>query len=614
MKASIIDFFQAAVSESFITTKKLQHDFIKKSLNCGYIVDPSLIGQPDVNEYLDSLKINPNATFYTTFDEVVSKDRLQLFIDQLIHYSSTYGTDYTGDTLILNENFGKDLDVDFTSMKFLRAVTEDEMMKMCIDSLCTGVAMKESLVRDICEYIINHYCRCHTIVIDDIKNKEAQAILSCELNLMPTKGIDMIRCMVYNATKSAMVVKDSKTIMGITRSGVDLSRFTEDQMIELSKCFFRFKPLFLAFKKANRNNHKIINKIRKYANTYHQPMQKDILTNILDPAVSLAKKYRAIDKCSLFKKVQLLNFVKENMDNFNTESVKAYIIRNQKAYIKHHTNNNFNRFSMCQDLQTFLLSSIKTSLAEKICVVKYPENYELAVPISQKSFVGNLPIGTYYNMTKDNVIGCYWRNEWGTRDFDLSLVSADGRQRYGWNSSYYDSNPEHKIIYSGDMTNANPEAAECIYVSEGAPDSVVYINRYNGDDGSKYKLFFAQEAVQKMKKNYMVNPGNIQMQTMCTSEKRQQMVGIINDGKAYMVTLHTGDTMVSSTRNARDVYDAMVNNVKHRTTLREIFDVAGFIDYSKLDEANKAVVDADPEVPVLDLTNISAGDLIKFLS
>ena len=36
-----------------------------------------------------------NSTFYKTWNDVTSKSRLHLLVDQLVHYMTTYGTDFT---------------------------------------------------------------------------------------------------------------------------------------------------------------------------------------------------------------------------------------------------------------------------------------------------------------------------------------------------------------------------------------------------------------------------------------------------------------------------------------------------------------------------------------
>ena len=60
----------------------------------GYIVEPDACTSI-VNDFIKSLECNINSTFYKTFEEVTSKTRFELLVDQLLHYMTTYGTDFS---------------------------------------------------------------------------------------------------------------------------------------------------------------------------------------------------------------------------------------------------------------------------------------------------------------------------------------------------------------------------------------------------------------------------------------------------------------------------------------------------------------------------------------
>jgi hypothetical protein len=129
--------------------------------------------------------------------------------------------------------------------------------------------------------------------------------------------------------------------------------------------------------------------------------------------------------------------------------------------------------------------------------VKLPDNINFMVPKSEKSFIGNLPIGSYIPLTDKNaIIGINWKQADGARDLDLSYVDIDDKKT-GWNSDY--TNDGNTIIYSGDMTLANPEATELLYAKEGKfLPGIVKVNLYNGNDNSKFKFFVATEDYEKM--------------------------------------------------------------------------------------------------------------------
>ena len=74
----------------------------RKALPKGYFVTPGACTEETV-VYLREITLDPNSTFYRDWDDVTSKDRFELLVDQLMHYASTYGTDYNGDTYNPND-------------------------------------------------------------------------------------------------------------------------------------------------------------------------------------------------------------------------------------------------------------------------------------------------------------------------------------------------------------------------------------------------------------------------------------------------------------------------------------------------------------------------------
>ena len=47
-----------------------------------------------VYSWLNEQNIDRNSTFYRNWDDVTSKTRFELFIDQVMHYMTTYGTGF----------------------------------------------------------------------------------------------------------------------------------------------------------------------------------------------------------------------------------------------------------------------------------------------------------------------------------------------------------------------------------------------------------------------------------------------------------------------------------------------------------------------------------------
>jgi hypothetical protein len=231
----------------------------------------------------------------------------------------------------------------------------------------------------------------------------------------------------------------------------------------------------------------------------------------------------------------------------------------------------------------------------------------LACPTSEKNFVGDLPFGTFMDLKdSDSFIGIYWREEWGTRDFDLSVLDLNGG-KIGWNSSYYNKNQD--IVYSGDMTSARPEATEIMLFKKGAPNGSVMVNRYSGYDGSMFRFFGGVEPNMPLTRNYMVDPKFVKFSADVVSDTTQQTVGLLNDGKFFVMALGSGNSIVSYNRHAsqNERYAASVLKAKSYLKLTDILPSAGFIDVNTVEELPE-------DAQVLDLTQLSRDTLIELFA
>ena len=124
----------------------------------GYIVEPNACTSI-VNDFIKSLECNINSTFYKTFEEVTSKTRFELFIDQVFHYMTTYGTDFSlGNGYVPNEN---PENVEYISLlrdyTVIKSVTDAVMFEKCMNMLKSGIAMKQTTLHPICKFVCNYY-------------------------------------------------------------------------------------------------------------------------------------------------------------------------------------------------------------------------------------------------------------------------------------------------------------------------------------------------------------------------------------------------------------------------------------------------------------------------
>jgi hypothetical protein len=285
-----------------------------------------------------------------------------------------------------------------------------------------------------------------------------------------------------------------------------------------------------------------------------------------------------------------------------------YIVRNGKVWVDQLGVPNVidAKYDWWDILEEVLYKTLVERMKEKACTVKFPTDLNLTCPTSEKNFVGNIPFGSNYNMTEHNMVSVYWKNAWGTKDFDLSFTDYSG-MKIGWNSDFYNS--KRDVIYSGDMTNADPEAAEVIYFKKGCPNGMIKINRYWGEPNSRFIFSVAQNEVSTLPHNYMVDPNTIKFQTEVVSgAKMEQMLGFVNNNRLYICTFDTNNARVSGASTmANDEDIAEILNRKCRS----------FVDLKKLllDAGFKERKRGTKENPIeLDLTDLKKDTLIDLFA
>jgi len=146
--------------------------------------------------------------------------------------------------------------------------------------------------------------------------------------------------------------------------------------------------------------------------------------------------------------------------------------------------------------------------------------------------------------------------------------------KIGWNSEFYDD--KKSFLYSGDMTTANPEATELLYrKQESDLEGIVKVNPFSSKENAKYKVFFAQEPISKLEKNYMVHPENIIYQYDDTISE-EKTLGVFADNKFIFCNLRLKSRQVSKL----SITDLQLQYLKtvhgHLLTLEQILADAGF--------------------------------------
>lgn len=539
------------------------------AIRLGYFV-PEELCYIWLYEYMTrEMDVNYNSTFYKQWNDIKDKSRLELAFDQIRHYMSTYGTNFEGQTWIPN-----DLDCpefDFKNLKLLEAITLEEVEEK-IKVIAYG---KSALKSEMIDFIVKNF--------KNILDVEKVGVRQIKLRLIDENynfknGQECLNWILWKYYGIEMLIKNKETLDKIIPDGLEFTVLNNNKKI-LSTCFLRNKDVFLKFKKSEKLR-PIINKIRKLAKTNHKPMP-------VSPWLQL-DKLNDPERLNLFKNASILKLVQ--MYNALNNPTGYYVIRNGKAWFK----GTIDRKVLPVILDELLLVIVHKVPKDK--KVFLPKGIELAMPMSEKNFIGDIPLGSYVQCKdKNTMIGIYWKNEWGAHDLDLHVATIEG-QSLGWNASY--SAEDQSILFSGDMTNAEPEATEIMWFKKEPIDSIVSVSRFNGNPTYKMRIFIAQEEATNFMRGYMVDPNNIIYETeMLVENKSDITMGFFKEGKFYFHSCQIGNGCIPN--DIRKQILRHLVNMKY-LTIREV-----------LKMANVEIVDS-PDEDTVSLN--TRGELIEFFS
>jgi hypothetical protein len=635
--ASLIEMFNVCPfgdgTTSMLSVDGPHVDMIKDGIKRGYLIHPACDASY-IAHFLASRDMQYNSTFYKTWNDVTNKSRFELFVDQVLHYMTTYGTDFSMEAYLPNVNPEEPA---FNTYKAISPITLYDLYVKCLGMLQSGIALKSDTVAVLTDYIITFAkSKEINVDVDSIKNREALIIICDALGVLPKDGVKLFSHIMYKTTGQTMIIKNRDTRnriqMKMNYAGDGIKKLwkslDENQMIALAGVYNRYKELFLSFKNhKDASMNKIINKIGHLSKKHHKPMKRGFWETVLHSHVDEVVLRSEASKATNFKLIQVMQSIRERLLMIYDNTPNMILVRNGKIFIKDNTYSAEEvKFFDWETKYNVCLEQLINNLSKKACKIKLPKQYVLTCPTSEKNFIGDFPMGTYCQMGENSVIGIYWRNDWGTRDFDLSFNDINGN-RIGWNSDYY--NEDQSVIYSGDITNAPNGANEVLHFrgteNHPIPNGVVNINRYNGTAGSKYKVFFGTDDWANVKKadthngNYMVDPNKLQLEaTMKSDEMSQQTIGMVVDSKFYFYSLSCGYAPVtmairhkngeskfrysgeSYKKSANEMIDIVTRKLNSMISLEVILNLAGF-----------EIVEDDADI---DLTLIDRSKLIELFS
>lgn len=451
-----------------------------------------------VEEYgVDMAKVN--STFYKRFSDVENRSELQLRMDQLAHYMSTYGRGIDREDIVGYEpEYLKEINIDVKhDLTYIDALSAEEIGEKVKNMLTSGMALDEVtqsnliIVINGCKLPVNDY-------LDQISNREFMCRMCKELNLLPKNFDEFTRYLIYLGTGSTLLIKSRAMLTELdwldrdAHAGQEkaFNQYVKQFGIEMvAKNITRYRKLYLVLRKRFTDK-TLINRVMKLSKRMYVPRKQSPLEHVMDLDVPLNAIRDSIANAPIYKLIKVMNAMIRRND---APEARYFKIRNGKSYLKlknndwHHDLVNWTNKTQRKNLvQQMIVNELRTRYGDWSDKVFYiPDGINYALPTSGKDFVGTLPYMSSYEFKgKDVSLGVAWNTP---ADLDLHMLSLSG-EHYGWNSSY-----DGTVTYSGDMTHLNPYGYAAEFYKIKANDltapMIISVNDYWSDAEVKFDVF-----------------------------------------------------------------------------------------------------------------------------
>lgn len=450
------------------------------------------------DEYgVDMAKVN--STFYKRFSDVENRSELQLRMDQLAHYMSTYGRGIGRSDIVGYEpEYLKELNIDVEhDLTYIEALPVEEIGEKVKNMLTSGMALDEDTQKNLitvieeCKLPVSDY-------LDQISNREFMCRMCKELNLLPKNFDEFTRYLIYLGTGSTLLIKSRAMLTELdwlgrgahARQEKAFGQYVKQFGIEeVAKNITRYRKLYLVLRKRFTDK-TLINRAMKLSKRMYVPRKQSPLEHVMDLDVSLDAIRGSIANAPVYKLIKIMNAM---MRRDGALEARYFKIRNGKSYLKtedtdwHRGLINWkNKTRRKNRVRQMIVNELKARYGDWSDKVFYiPEGINYALPTSGKDFVGTLPYMSSYEFRgKDVSLGVAWNT---FADLDLHMLSLSG-EHYGWNSSY-----DGTVTYSGDMTHLNPYGYAAEFYKIKANDltapMIISVNDYWSDAEVKFDVF-----------------------------------------------------------------------------------------------------------------------------
>ena len=620
MNAATLRLFNAIRIKSKNQTK-LSHppEVTKRTIQNGYIIDPHIFIGHEKHDLLDEIETivgisgeKANASFHKSWAVVKDTPIETLVIQQIMHYFTTYGFEtigiYNEDTVYIpHEKLEVPQIKSDIPLVVIKAMTPREICDAIIKLGSSGIALSEQTLDDIMTIIEteDYKTKAKTIASDPsknfvadwfvsiIKNRELKTRLSDYFGLVPKEPVEFLRHLVSKLTNESLLIKNDYLIEKIKASnGKFCDELIKYAPTDLASIFYRYKPLFLAMKSISKNK-TFFNRLRKNAKKIHKPLPEDFLNSVtsklkhgkIAPKKFEEKLTKKLENASIFRKIRLANALKFRTNArscYGCQIPIVYRIRNGKGWA---TETERSDFHGATDVYLKVEKSIVKNLNVKDRIIYIPDFIDYALPATEKQFTGHFPTGTSVKVPKNMIVGIHWENTDKRVDLDLSAIDTEGK--VGWDALYR----KNDILFSGDITDAPKSkggASEMFYIKSKCKPKILNVNYYNMSPGNTVdcKIFVAHENPTGFESNYMVDPNNILATATINITGKQNIIGLIADGKFYFGNIYLGNGIsIRSGKQADIAREYMISSFVNSISLKKILKDAGAIVVNSQDEA-----------------------------
>lgn len=110
------------------------------------------------------------------------------------------------------------------------------MVEKCMAMINSGIALKQTTVVAICEFIAGHVTL-ESNIIETVKNREARTALYVASGKRPSDSVELLRYLVYRLTNTSLLIKNMECYNAIC------SAMTANKNIDLIASLMMMKLL-----------------------------------------------------------------------------------------------------------------------------------------------------------------------------------------------------------------------------------------------------------------------------------------------------------------------------------------------------------------------------------